>query len=231
MKVDLNPDKEWGFLIDPRTLQVMKITNELPEKFFFVIKIREYLEEIERTVIRNNYGLIKNEKIQKLDKKQLSVLLSAALSRYILKNYDLPKAVKIEKNLKYTKPANFAFFVGNYDVFHLSVDSSDLGGDNPKEIIDKIIQKTNKNLFREKQDTKWKIEYAKSGISKCRKCSNYIERNTLRLGEPSFYQNDLAFHWYHESCINWFKLKTEMIAGLEELKQDDKKRIEQKLGK
>ncbi len=229
MKINLDEDTEWGYSIDPRNFIQMKIEKEIPEGFFFVIKKREYIEEIERTVIRNVYGRIKTGQVQKYDKKQLSEMLSSTLARYIMKNKILPKHVKINGDLKYTKPANLIFFVGNFDIFHLKIDSNDLDGNNPKEILEKIIQKSTKNLFMKVRENKWKLEYAKSGVSKCNKCKNYIERDSLRLGEPSYYQENLSFRWYHENCVNWSKFNPDMLVGLNEIKQQDRKRIESKI--
>ncbi len=231
MKITLNSDQEWGFTINPLNFTQVKILNEIPEGCFFIIKKREYLKEIERTIIRNIYGRVKLGKIEQYDKKQVSDLLSSALGRYILKTNNLPKHVKIDGDLKFTKPVNFVFFVGNYDIFHLKIDSTDLNGKNPKEILDKMIQKSSLNLFKKKRETKWKAEYAKSGVSKCTKCKNYIERGNLRLGEPSYYQEYLSFRWYHESCIDWGRFNQDLITGLEEIKQEDKKRILQKISK
>jgi hypothetical protein len=231
MKISLEKNMEWGFTIDPRNFLVVKLVDEIPEGFFFIMKRREYLEEISRTIVRNRYGLIKKGEIHKLNKREMSDYLSISLAKFILRNYSLPKGIKIEQELKYMKPAKFAFSVGNYDIFHLSVDATDLEGKNPKEILDLIIQKSDKNLFKEKKEIRWKIEYAKSSIAKCRKCSTNIDRDTVRLGEPSYYQEHLSFRWYHEDCIDWSKFTTKTIAGLEELRTNDKKRIEKKLSK
>lgn len=231
MKISLDANSEWGYIIDPQSFMQIKMYDEIPEGFFFIIKRREYVTEIERTVVKNAYGRIKAGKTEKLDKKEMADFLSIALAKYILKNRKLPQHVKIKGELKYTKPVIFGFFIGNYDIFHLKIDSIDLKGENPKEIVDEIISKSSKNLFMKKREDQWKIEYARTGSSKCYKCKILIDKDSIRLGEPIYYREYLSFRWYHENCIDWSKFSSDRITGMEDIKTHEKRRIELKLKK
>ncbi|MBY9001348.1 MAG: hypothetical protein KGD64_10560 [Candidatus Heimdallarchaeota archaeon] len=139
--------------------------------------------------------------------------------------------MKIEPELKYMKPAKLAFFVGNYDVFHLKIDVDLLGGKNPKEVLDIFIKNIGKSLFTSKRENRLKIEYARSGRAKCKKCNETIEKEFIRLGAPFYYQDHLSFRWFHENCIDLTKYDKDMLAGLEVLSENDRKRIEKKLKK
>ncbi|MBY9000361.1 MAG: hypothetical protein KGD64_05570 [Candidatus Heimdallarchaeota archaeon] len=231
MKIILKSDEQWGFYINPASFQIFAIKEVVPEKSFVLIKNREFLQEINRTIIRNTYGIVKNEKLEKMDKKDISELISEACAKYILKHHDLPPSCKVSSDLRYTKPAVLALYVGNYDVFHLKITVDYLNGKNPKEVLDPIIAKGPKSIFIAKKEERWKVEYAKSGQAECRKCETKIEKNAVRLGEPSYYQEHLTFKWFHENCIDWTKFKIDQIAGLEVLKDSDKSRIQKKLAK
>ena len=78
-----------------------------------------------------------------------------------------------------------------------------------------------------------KIEYAKSGISKCRLCRKLIEKNLLRIAlmiqDDEGYKNT---HWLHKECF-WKHKETKKvyslseIYGLELISISDKKIIEE----
>ena len=231
MKISLKKDEEWGFYVNPSSFQIFNIKEVIPEKSFVILKSREFLDEINRTIIRNTYGIVKNEKFEKMDKRDLSELISDACAKYILKHRNLPLNCKISPDLKFTKPAILALYVGTYDVLHLKISAEHLNGSNPKEILDPIIKKSSKSIFISKKEDRWKIEYARSGRSECRKCQSNIDKNAVRLGEPSYYQEHLSFKWYHEDCIDWSKFKKDQISGMEVLKESDRSRIQRKLGK
>jgi len=91
------------------------------------------------------------------------------------------------------------------------------------------MKEKNRNLFYKKKEMRWRVEYAKSSRATCRKCNKIIDKNTLRIGEPSYYQEHLSYKWYHEDCVDLSKFKEEMLSGLVEIKQHDRRRIEKKL--
>ena len=58
MKISLDSENEWGYFIDNVSFQVVNISDEVPNGSFVVIKEREYLEDIDRTVIQTIYGVV-----------------------------------------------------------------------------------------------------------------------------------------------------------------------------
>jgi hypothetical protein len=229
MKIKLKTEVEWGYLINPKNFQIVRIKDEIPEGFFVLLKQREFMVEINRTVVKNTYGVVRKENLEKMDKRKMSEYLSAACAIYILKNNNLPPNVLIEGELKYMKPVSLAFSVTSYDIFHLKIDADLLKGRNPKEKLEQIMKEKNRNLFYKKKEMRWRVEYAKSSRATCRKCKNKIEKDFLRFGEPSYYQEHLSYRWYHEDCVDLSKFKEDMLIGLVEIKQHDRRRIEKKL--
>ena len=153
-------------------------------------------------------------------------MMSNACAKYILSNNCLPPKVKVEKELKQDKPAQLAFVMTNYDTFHLKINSDMLEGANPYEKIKEIMgNETEKLTSYGLTEDKWKVEYAKSSRAKCRSCGMNIEKGTVRVGEPDYYENHLNYRWHHEKCIFWKGLSIELL-DLNGLEKEDKKRIE-----
>ncbi len=152
--------------------------------------------------------------------------MSEACSKYILSKNSLPPKVKVEKELKKDKPAQLAFVMTNYDTFHLKITSEMLEDSDPYEKIKEIMgNETEKVTVYDLTEDKWKVEYAKSSRAKCRSCGMNIEKGTVRLGEPHYYENHLNYRWHHEKCIFWKGLNKNQL-DLGELEKEDKKRIE-----
>ena len=93
------------------------------------------------------------------------------------------------------------------------------------------MDKSERNLLaQKKEDAKWKIEYAKSSRAKCRKCGDKIEKGEVRIGKPTYFQDNLTYHWHHEKCVFMASLDSNEVTGLDELEEYDRKRIETNLG-
>ncbi len=229
MKIDLDSENEWGHFIDPHSFQIVEIIDEVPLGSFVVIKEREFIEDIDRTVIQTIYGIVEEKKFQPMNKRELSKLMSKACGKYILDFNQLPPKVMVKKKLQIDKPAQLAFIMSNRDTFHLKLDKDDLDGGNPYEIINSIIENQDFKSTMYDREEKWKIEYAKSSRSKCRTCSSNIEKDTVRLGEPHYFEEHLNYRWHHEDCVFFQRMDKENIKGLDTLNDEDRKRIEEKL--
>ncbi len=229
MKMQLDSENEWGYFIDPQSFQVVEIIDEIPDGSFVVIKEREYIDDIDRTVIQTSYGIVEGKKYQPLNKRELTKIMSTACTDYILSSNRLPPKILVEKELKQDKSAQLAFIMTNYDTFHLRIDKNSLGGLNPAELINSIIEKETFKPTLYDREEKWKIEYAKSGRSKCNSCGAAIEKDSIRVGEPYFFETYLNYRWNHEKCIFWQRLEKDDIKGLDLLDDSDKVRIEKLL--
>ena len=221
----LDSDNEWGYFIDPETFAINPIEEEIPHGSFVIIKEREYIEDIDRTVIQTTYGIVEEKKFQPLNKRELSSAMSIACANYILNNKTLPPKVKLEKELVEDKPAQLAFLMSNYDVFHLKISSKILSGNDPFNLINDIIQSESSKLTLDDREEIWKVEYAKSSRSTCRTCNIKIEKDKVRIGEPHYFGEHLNYRWHHEECFFWSKLSLDMLDGLDDLGKEDRKRI------
>ena len=221
----LDSENEWGFFIDPLTFDINNIEEEIPPGSFIVIKEREYIEDIDRTVIQTTYGIVEKNKFQPMNKRELSSIISKACAEYILSNSAFPPKVKLEKELVEEKPAQLAFLMSNHDTFHLKISEKLLENQDPVSLIDRIIEKETSKLTLYDREEIWKIEYAKSSRSTCKTCGIKIEKEKVRVGEPYYYEDHLNYRWHHEDCIFWNTLNIEDLQGLEDLQTEDKNRI------
>ncbi|MHA1304683.1 MAG: PARP-type zinc finger-containing protein [Candidatus Heimdallarchaeaceae archaeon] len=222
---------EWGYYIDPTTFRYKRIKEEedVPNGSFVILKAKEYIEDIARTIVQTTYGYIEKNTFLTSDKRSFSEKLSQACARYILENNDLPPKTTLKKEVKEKKPAYLLYNMSQYDQFHLKLTDSHFNGEEPKEIIDIIIEKSERNLFedQEQKEEKWLVEYAKSSRAKCKQCGEKIEKDSVRVGKPYYFQEHLNYRWYHEDCVFWRSIS--QVDGLEKLNDDDRERIEKKM--
>ncbi len=224
--MQLDSETEWGHFIDPETFQIIEIVEDIPDGCFAVIKERQYIEDIGREIIQTTYGLVDGNKFQPYKKREISVLISKACADFILKENKFPPKVNVKDKLMEDKPAKLTFVMNQYDTFHLQLDKNLLRGANPIEILNPILEESSSS---EDDEGKWKVEYAKSSRATCKKCRMKIEKDTVRVGEPSFFQDHLSYKWHHERCVYWKRLSRFNVTGLDTLEDDDKYRIEKLL--
>lgn len=76
---------------------------------------------------------------------------------------------------------------------------------------------------------KYQVDYAKSGRSSCKKCSNKIENNSLRLAvvEKSYTYQGKMVKWFHHHCFfeENHSATTEEMDGFADLKSEDQEMI------
>ncbi len=221
----LDSENEWGYYVDPLTFDISNIEESIPHGSFVVIKEREYIEDIDRTVIQTTYGIVEKNKFQPMNKRELSSVMSKACAEYILDKNIFPPKIKIEKELVEGKPARLAFLMSSHDTFHLKITEKILADQDPFTLINDILEGETSKLTLYDKEEFWKVEYAKSSRSTCRSCGIKIEKNSVRIGEPSYYEEHLSYKWHHEQCIFWNTLNLEDLLGIDDLEPVDKDRI------
>ena len=229
MKFNLNRKKEWGFFINPNNFQIGELKGDIPNGYFIILRKREFEDSIGKIVIRNLYGLISKDQVNYLSKKEVSSRLSDRCAQFILKTNKLPPKVSIEKKPKEKKPIELAFGLSKYDIFHLKITGEMLDKKDPKTVLEKIVESSSKNLYEMEIEKIWKIEYAPNGRSLCKKCKRQIKNKEIRLGEPFYSDEHLTFHWNHLNCVNLQKLNRNIVTGMDNLEEADRRRIEKKL--
>lgn len=108
----------------------------------------------------------------------------------------------------------------------------DVDAESDKRDLKKLKTDEDEESVKEKKNaTNEKIvaEYAKSGRSSCKKCSEKIDSKSLRLGlsiwDPRGYENT---KWYHSDCffpLDVNLLSAESIEGFSQLKSNDQEKL------
>jgi hypothetical protein len=227
--MQLDRSKEWGFFINPNDFSIHELKGEIANESFIILRKRMFEEGVGKILIRSFYGIILNEKFVYLTKKELSERIAVQCAKFIIKNSKLPPRVTIEKQPKENKPVDLVYTFSYYDTFNLRITETMLDGKDPKTIIERIIAKSNKNLYEAETEKIWRLEYAPHGRELCKKCKRQIKKGEIRLGEPFHTIDYLTYKWYHSKCLNLSKMEKDYVTGIENLKDEDKRRIEKKL--
>ncbi len=230
MKLELKTD-EWGYMIDPETLEMKNIIEEVPEGFFILIKAKEHVEDIGRTIVNTEYGYVEKNAFRPLDKRGLSAKISESCANYILQTNNMPRHITLKKDMKDNKPVELLFTLSVYDQFHLKLTPEQLKTDNPKELIEEIIKNTDFGKEEEEEEHKWKVEYAKSSRSTCKKCGEKIEKGVVRIGKPNLFQEHLNYQWHHVECIYWPSVFRSSFDDMSEINVEDREILKEKFKK
>ncbi|TFH07177.1 MAG: hypothetical protein E4H14_09060, partial [Candidatus Thorarchaeota archaeon] len=119
------------------------------------------------------------------------------------------------------------FRASDYDKFMIRLTPALVGGD-PEEFLMNLRKASRKKFVPEDV---WKIEPAKSSRSTCKTCGHIIEKDHLRLGEPSYFQDHLSYKWHHFDCKGdeiW-GIPNNKLTGFEGLSVDQKDKISKAL--
>lgn len=228
MKIKLSQPKEWGSFINPVTLQKGELKGEIPEKSLVIIKKKEFREEIDKVVILTNYCVIQDNKLLNLPKKEFTIKLAKRCAEFIVKNKILPPNTSILKITSSDKPIQLSYTHSKQEIFELILTTSMFPEQDMNQIIVEIMNTTKKDVSEEREK-KWKIEYSPHGRIPCKKCKKQIRTNDIRIGESYYKDEELNFYWYHIYCFNLSTIKDTNIEGLDDLKEEDKKKIAKKL--
>lgn len=146
-----------------------------------------------REVIQTNYFHATQDGLQKLDKRKATALLTQnGIKRMRESKEHLPKT-EVKRQHK-NGNVDLLYKPSKYDEFTIKL-TVDNVGDDVKSFLDSLATARTELRFGA-------VEPAKSGRSKCRTCSQKIEKGELRIGE----YHEAAFDypptgWHHARCV------------------------------
>ena len=161
--------------------------------------------------------------IVKKDKRSISVVLKDSLINYIKSNNSLNNYFSlIEKSItKKSNAVKYEVKFSDYISFNIILKPSELDVEDVSYYITSLpIEK----LKAEKKDP-WKVELAKSSRAKCQSCKQKIEKATIRIGQPSYFQEHLSYAWHHLDCIKDFSPNVDLI-GLNDLNDEQQQLVQ-----
>jgi hypothetical protein len=209
---------DWGYWINPDTFFTPRIKKSIRIGSVFFVKNKEFVEDLGREIIMTTYGIARSHGIEEMDKRDVSKVLAKQMYEYMRSKNMYPPKTSVKKTFA-NGNVDLAYTPSDYDTFTIRFTPALVGG-NVEDFLDTLDD------FREDSpdDTPWKVEPAKSSRSTCRTCGQKIDKDTLRLGEPSFFDDHVTYKWHHATCLTrqlrWLDL--EALEGYSDL-SDSKK--------
>jgi hypothetical protein len=213
---------DWAYYITTDTFTMNKVTGKVPAGTIVLIKEKEILDN-GVTITNTTYALAKDGHVVNLDdKRSASKILAKLFVDYMKKYNEYPPDTTFDKSFK-NGSVDMLFKASDYDKFKIRL-THDLVGSDPEQFLMNLSKARRKNFNPENE---WKIEPAKSNRSTCKTCGQKIEKNHLRLGEPSYFQDHLSYKWHHFACKadEIWGIPNNKLSGYVDLSSDYKNKV------
>ena len=172
-----------------------------------------------------------DEYLENMDKKSITKILKDHLIEYFKNNRSRNNYFNlIEKSIiKKNNAVKYELKLSDYVSFNIQIDPSDLNVENVSEYITSLpVEKLKEEKEIQESSDSWKVETAKSSRAACRTCGEKIQKQTIRIGQPSYYEGHLSYKWFHLSCVKSFD-ESYTLDGLEDLEQEEQVLVKEKL--
>ncbi len=219
-------ETDWGYYIDPSTFDMPKIHGKVPVGSVVLTKGRETLDT-GVTVVVTEYWVARKGKVEEIDgKRAASEILAEQILKYMRSRGSYPPGV--DKKKEYSNGnVDLEYAASDYDKFTIKLTSKTVGG-NVLDFLD-TLETAGRRKFNPTDN--WRIETAKSGRASCRTCGAKIDKDTLRFGEPTYFQDHLTWKWHHFECMeeDLWGIPEEKLEGFSDLSDEEKATVKKRL--
>lgn len=213
---------DWAYYITPETFDMYKVTGKVPVGSIVLTKKQETLDN-DNKITNTDYAIAKSDGVVDLvDKRAASKILAKQLVEYMKLHNEYPHDTSFDKSFK-NRNVDVLFKASDYDKFKIRL-TPELVGSDPEEFLMNLNTAVKKK-FSPQDD--WKIEPAKSSRSICKTCGHKIEKDLLRLGEPTYFQDHLNYKWHHFDCIvdDIWGIPEDKLSGYDSLGDAEKAKV------
>lgn len=222
---------DWGYWINPDTFRMPRVKKSVRVGAIVLSKEKESLDT-GQTITATYYGLAKSSGVEEnIGKKRASEILVKQMLEYMKEKGMYPPKVSIKKTFK-NGSVDIAYIPTDYDEFTLRFTPA-IVGRNIEEFLDSLdsFQESEEGADFSSTQEPWKVEVSPSGRAGCRTCGKSIPKESLRLGEPTIFQEHVSYRWHHIDCISrWLSPQTlEKLKGYNELSDDKKNELQGKI--
>jgi hypothetical protein len=219
-------EADWAYYIDPKTFDMPKVTRKVPVGAVVLTKGRETLDT-GITVVITKYGIARSDGVADLGgKREASEELTRQMLDYMRSKKEFPPGVD-EKKRYSNGNVDLEFAASANDKFTIKLNPKVVGG-NVADLLDTLATPSRRKF---NPTENWRIERAKSSRATCRTCGTSIDKDTVRVGEPSYYQDHLSWKWHHLKCVSdevW-GIPKEKLEGYDSLDDEGKSLVQSAL--
>lgn len=160
MKYQLK-EGEWGGFINPVTFQYQKLFGQdLEEKTIVIKKSKEFIEDINRTIVKTEYALLFNESFIHRTKNEIKSFMAEYAIKYMDNQGMYPPRTTIKKT--YKTSVRLLYKVDDYDSFEMAIKKDMIGDKSLDEYFKTVLpyKKTGEDKHEEekKGSQTWKVE-------------------------------------------------------------------------
>jgi len=246
-------EHDWAYWISNETLLLSRVRHRVPINSVILYKGKTWNEALQSDSIYTDYYIAKADGAERFngDKRHVAKeVIAGNIISYIERTGMLPPHVEFVKSFK-NGNAHVRYSPSQYDVFNVFLEKEKVGEDVEK-LLDRVEPFTPDKAPQEwrfdrgiqiveesdspsgdssdknetsNQGGEWMIEPAKSGRAKCRTCAQKIEKEELRVGEPTYFEDKLSYRWHHLGCAIHGIANPSALKGLEDLTSEQRARV------
>ncbi len=204
---------EWAYWINPETLRMNRVRGSVPIGVLVLVKSNETAES-GMTFVSTQYMVARSEGLISINKKEANGLISRQILNYMKRTKRWPPNCEMGRSFK-NGDVELKYQPSSYDSFPVKFTQAMVGEEVDMFLGDLLPAEE----LPESPPLQWRVEPAKSSRATCRSCGRAIEKGSLRLGEPSLYQEHVTYSWHHIKCASHIlrHLPLERIDGLDAL--------------
>ena len=214
---------DWGYWINPDTFRTPRIKKSVRVGAVVFLKGRETLDD-GRQIIVTTYGIAGESGIKEMGKKEASAVLATQMLEFMRIRKTYPPRTEMKKSYS-NGNIDLEYSPTEYDSFTIRF-TPNMIGENVEDFLYDL--ESFSEDISETTDA-WKIEPAKSSRATCKTCSKAIQKDELRLGEPSVYDGHVSYRWHHLKCAAQMIKGTTLdkLEGYENLTKEQKKDLQE----
>lgn len=216
---------DWGYWINPDTFRTPRIKKSVRVGAIVFLKDRETLDD-GRQIVVTTYGVAGKSGIKEMGKKEVSTVLAVQMLDFMRVKKMYPPNTKMKKSYA-NGNVDLDYSPTDYDSFTIHLTPKMVGGNVEDFLYDLRSFKEQDSEDKES----WRVESAKSSRSTCRTCSKAIQKDELRLGEPTIFDGHVSYRWHHLKCAAHLikDTKLDTLGGYEELSREEKKELQNEI--
>ena len=214
---------DWGYWINPDTFRTPRIKKSVRVGAVVFLKGRETLDD-GRQIIVTTYGIAGESGIKEMGKKEASTVLATQMLEFMRVRKTYPPKTEMKKSYA-NGNVDLEYSPTEYDSFTIRF-TPGMVGENVEDFLHDL-----ESFSEDSSETTeaWKVEPAKSSRATCKTCSKAIQKDEMRLGEPSEYDGHVSYRWHHLKCAAQMIRGTTLdkLEGYENLTKEQKKDLQE----